>query len=146
MHMSLFSTNGAFARVFSFTFRLWLRRPGLVCLVLAVVLVSTGADIAVPVITGRLVDAVAGAQSPWGAFMALLVAGVLSIGAKILSYFLIIELTIPTMRIAEAEAFAHVQRLPADWHANAFAGSTVRKITRGMIWPICCFWRCCLRR
>jgi ATP-binding cassette, subfamily B, bacterial len=131
MHMSLFSTNGAFARVFSFTFRLWLRRPGLVCLVLAVVLVSTGADIAVPVITGRLVDAVAGAQSPWGAFMALLVAGVLSIGAKILSYFLIIELTIPTMRIAEAEAFAHVQRLPADWHANAFAGSTVRKITRG---------------
>ncbi|MEL6577698.1 MAG: ABC transporter ATP-binding protein, partial [Pseudomonadota bacterium] len=31
----------------------------------------------------------------------------------------------------EAEAFARVQRLPASWHANAFAGSTVRQITRG---------------
>ena len=36
---------------------------------------------------------------------------------------------------AEAEAFARVQRLPAAWHANAFAGSTVRKITRGM-WAV----------
>ena len=35
------------------------------------------------------------------------------------------------MQVAESEAFAHVQRLPADWPANAFAGSTVRKITRG---------------
>lgn len=35
------------------------------------------------------------------------------------------------MRTAEQEAFARVQRLPADWHANAFAGSTVRQITRG---------------
>ena len=51
--------------------------------------------------------------------------------AEILGYFAIIALTIPTMRRAEAEAFAHVQRLPADWHANAFAGSTVRQITRG---------------
>ena len=51
--------------------------------------------------------------------------------AKVLSYFVIIDLTIPTMREAESEAFARVQRLPAAWHANAFAGSTVRQITRG---------------
>ncbi|MCC5966809.1 MAG: ABC transporter ATP-binding protein [Natronohydrobacter sp.] len=129
--MSLISTNGAFARVFSFTFRLWLRRRGTVVTILILVIISTAADIAVPVVTGRLVDAVAGGQPPWGAFAALLAAGVVSIAAKILSYFSIIELTIPTMRTAEAEAFAHVQRLPADWHANAFAGATVRKITRG---------------
>ncbi|WP_322893340.1 MULTISPECIES: ABC transporter ATP-binding protein [unclassified Yoonia] len=129
--MSLISTNGAFARVFSFTFGLWLRRRGTVLTILLLVLISTAADIAVPVVTGRLVDAVAGGQTPWAAFAALLVAGVVSIAAKILSYFSIIALTIPTMRTAEAEAFAHVQRLPADWHANAFAGSTVRKITRG---------------
>ncbi len=129
--MSLFATNGAFARVFSFTFALWLRRRGLLALIVTTVLISTGADVAVPVITGRLVDAVAGGQSPWSLFAVLLVAGLVSVGAKIMSYFLIIALTIPTMRSAETEAFAHVQRLPADWHANAFAGSTVRKITRG---------------
>jgi ATP-binding cassette subfamily B protein len=30
------------------------------------------------------------------------------------------------------DAFARVQRFSTDWHANSFAGSTVRKITRGM--------------
>ena len=129
--MSLFPKNGAFARVFSFTFGLWLRKRGTVAVMLMLVLISTAADVAVPVVTGRLVDAVAGGLAPWGPFAALLAAGVLSVAAKILSYFTIIALTIPTMRTAEAEAFAHVQRLPADWHANAFAGSTVRKITRG---------------
>ena len=34
-------------------------------------------------------------------------------------------------RVAQ-DAFARVQRFSTDWHANSFAGSTVRKITRGM--------------
>lgn len=126
-----FSASGAFTCVFAFTFRLWMRQLGKVAVILALVLISTAADIAVPVVTGRLVDAIAGAKAPWQAFGALLGFGILSVAAKILSYFFIIDLTIPTMRTAEAEAFAHVQRLPSDWHANAFAGSTVRKITRG---------------
>ncbi|WP_299654826.1 ABC transporter ATP-binding protein [uncultured Tateyamaria sp.] len=98
---------------------------------LLLVLTSTAADISIPVVTGRLIAAVSEATSPWGAFAILLGLGAVSIAAKVLSYFAIIALTVPTMRVAEAEAFAHVQRLPADWHANAFAGSTVRQITRG---------------
>src|SRR5690606_34323670 len=31
-----------------------------------------------------------------------------------------------------AQGFHRVQRFSTDWHANSFAGSTVRKITRGM--------------
>ncbi len=129
--MSRFTADSAFVRVLSFTLRLWMRKRGLVVLLLTLVLMSTASDIAIPVITGRLVAAVAEGSTPWSAFATLLGLGVASIGAKILSYFCIIDLTIPTMRTAEAEAFAHIQRLPADWHANAFAGSTVRKITRG---------------
>ncbi|WP_299553238.1 ABC transporter ATP-binding protein [uncultured Tateyamaria sp.] len=129
--MSRLSTKGAFARVLAFAIRLWVRRPGLVAALLLLVLTSTAADITIPVVTGRLVTAVSEAASPWGAFGLLLGLGAVSIGAKILSYFTIIALTVPTMQIAEAEAFARVQRLPADWHANAFAGSTVRQITRG---------------
>ena len=30
------------------------------------------------------------------------------------------------------DAFHRVQRFSTDWHANTFAGSTVRKVTRGM--------------
>ncbi len=129
--MSRIFANGAFARVLSFAFRLWTRRRGLVAVLLLLVLTSTAADISIPVVTGRLIAAVSEATSPWGAFAILLGLGAVSIAAKVLSYFAIIALTVPTMRVAEAEAFAHVQRLPADWHANAFAGSTVRQITRG---------------
>jgi len=129
--MSHFSIDSAFVRVFSFTFKLWLRRRGLALCIFALVLISTASDIAIPVITGRLVAAVADGSAPWEAFLTLLCLGALSIIAKVFSYFCIIDLTIPSMRDAEAEAFAHIQRLPADWHANAFAGSTVRKITRG---------------
>lgn len=129
--MSRFTADGAFSRVLSFAIRLWMRRRSFVVMILALVLISTAADIMIPVITGRLVAAVANGNAPWGAFATLLSLGVVSIGAKILSYFYIIDLTIPTMRTIEAEAFAHVQCLPADWHADAFAGSTVRKITRG---------------
>ncbi|MEM7723638.1 MAG: ABC transporter ATP-binding protein [Pseudomonadota bacterium] len=99
--------------------------------ILVLQFVSTGADVSIPILTGRLVAAVADGTSPWAAFWSLLALGVLSIVTKIASYFAIIDLTIPTMREVEAEAFASVQRLPASWHANAFAGSTVRKITRG---------------
>ncbi|MCT4371914.1 ABC transporter ATP-binding protein [Yangia mangrovi] len=125
------NSSGAFVRVLSFAARLWLRRRGHVAALVLCVLTSTGADIAIPVFTGRLVSAVSEGTAPWAIFAVLLGLGAVSLGAKVLSYFAIIDLTIPTMRAAEAEAFAHVQRLPADWHANAFAGSTVRKITRG---------------
>ncbi len=36
------------------------------------------------------------------------------------------------MRKIAQDAFHRVQRLSTDWHSNSFAGSTVRKITRGM--------------
>jgi ATP-binding cassette subfamily B protein len=36
------------------------------------------------------------------------------------------------MTVLIRDAFAKVQRFSADWHANAFAGATVRRITRGV--------------
>ncbi|WP_300063151.1 ABC transporter ATP-binding protein [uncultured Roseobacter sp.] len=129
--MSQLPTRGAFARVLTFATSRWARRPGLLSLVVGLQIVSTGADISIPIVTGQLVAAVAEGSTPWVAFWGLMALGVLSVAAKITSYFAIIDLTIPTMREVEAEAFARVQRLPASWHANAFAGSTVRKITRG---------------
>ena len=41
-------------------------------------------------------------------------------------------MTLRTMSDVAREAFARLQRFSTDWHANNFAGSTVRKITRGM--------------
>ncbi len=44
-------------------------------------------------------------------------------------------MTLTMMSRICAEAFRRVQRFSSDWHANTFAGSTVRKITRG-IWAL----------
>ena len=129
--MSYLVRRGAFARVLSFVVGLWLRRRRPFAALIVLVLTSTAADVALPVVTGRLVSAVSADATPWGVFALLLGLGAVSVVAKILSYFAVIDLTLPTMRVAEAEAFARVQRLPAAWHANAFAGSTVRQITRG---------------
>ncbi|AHV92294.1 ABC transporter ATP-binding protein [Bordetella holmesii] len=47
----------------------------------------------------------------------------------------IIPFTLTLMHGMACDAFHRVQRLSSDWHANSFAGSTVRKITRG-IWAV----------
>jgi ATP-binding cassette subfamily B protein len=44
----------------------------------------------------------------------------------------VIRLTLGNMTSLAQDSFARVQRLSADWHAGTFAGSTVRKISRGM--------------
>ena len=41
-------------------------------------------------------------------------------------------LEVGIMRRVGADAFARVQRYSSDWHADTFAGSTVRNITRGV--------------
>ncbi|MEL6577734.1 MAG: ABC transporter ATP-binding protein, partial [Pseudomonadota bacterium] len=110
--MPRLSSRGAFARVLSFATGLWLRRRRLVGALLVLVMVSTAADVAIPVVTGRLVTAVSEGATPWDAFAVLLVLGLVAFVAKVLSYFAVVDLTVPTMREAEAEAFARVQRLP----------------------------------
>ena len=44
----------------------------------------------------------------------------------------IVPFTLKIMSDVARDAFMRVQRFSTDWHANSFAGSTVRKITRGM--------------
>ena len=93
-----------------------------------------------PLYAGRLVDAVASgsASDPaaWNAAIAAFVALIgLAMGATVLrhlGFMGIIELTLKMMADIGADAFHRVQRFSTDWHANSFAGSTVRKITRGM--------------
>ncbi len=107
---------------------------------LAAVLFSTLADVLTPLYSGRLVDAVvSGAASDeiaWNAAMAaFMMLMALSLGAIVLrhvTFMGIVSLTLKMMSDIAAAAFHHIQRFSSDWHANSFAGSTVRKVTRGM--------------
>ena len=134
--MTVTMPRGAPMRVLRFTLSHWRGDAVRIALLVAVVLAATLADVLVPVATGALVDAVAGppASGTGPAVRALLavialIAGGIALNA--LSYVLIIDVTLEQMARVLRGGFARVQRLPADWHADTFAGSTVRRITRG---------------
>jgi ATP-binding cassette subfamily B protein len=132
--------GGAFRSVFRFTNSHWFRQPFRLATIMAAVLVSTLADVLTPLYTGRLVDAVASGAAAnevaWNAaiaaFAALLALALGAIVFRTIAFMGIIDLTLKMMADIAADAFHRIQRFSTDWHANSFAGSTVRKVTRGM--------------
>ncbi|MGY6269748.1 ABC transporter ATP-binding protein [Achromobacter denitrificans] len=133
----------AFRDVLGFTFRYWRAQPWRTALIVMLALMSAAADVLTPLYAGRLIDAVAsgaaGDELVWSAALAsfwLLIA--LGIGSTLLRQAVfqnIIVFTLKMMNEIVSNAFHRVQRFSTDWHANSFAGSTVRKVTRGM-WAV----------
>ncbi|MFT9015571.1 MAG: ABC transporter ATP-binding protein [Acetobacter sp.] len=131
-----------FVDVLRFVARHWLAFPVFLGVTVAGTLVATVADVMMPVIAGRLVGDVAGPAGQGGAVRdaawmlgAMAACGFGSVLAKRYAYLGITALTTRVMQKIGTEAFAHVQRLSTDWHASTFAGSTVRRLTRGM-WAV----------
>lgn len=132
--------GGAFRSVLGFTWVHWKRQPLRLSFILGAVMLSTIADVLTPLYSGRLVDAVVtGAASDQVAWDAALAAfwtmTALSLGAIIFRHFTfmgVVDLTLKMMSDIASAAFFRIQRFSSDWHANSFAGSTVRKVTRGM--------------
>ena len=123
-------------KVIGFVMRYWLRRPGLLSGMVLFSLLSIAADMAIPVAAGRLVDAVAEgpqaanvAWAAWAVFVGLYL--VLSVVRNIANKFWN-PLAALNMRDLTDEGFARVQSFSADWHADAFAGATVRRLSRAM--------------
>lgn len=121
-------------RVLAFTFRLWRRTPALAVACGGAMLLATLTEVFTPLYAGRIIDAVGrgDAQAAWVAFGAITLLGAAMVVLRHLGWWAVIPLTLNMMRDVTQEGFARVQRLSTDWHANAFSGSTVRRITRGM--------------
>ncbi len=92
-----------------------------------------------PLFSGHLVDALTqGASDPAArraamiAFGGIVALGALSMVLRLIGLQAIVPFTLKIMSDVSRDAFMRVQRFSTDWHANSFAGSTVRKITRGM--------------
>jgi ATP-binding cassette subfamily B protein len=131
--------SDAFRKVLGFTFGHWRRQPLRASIIAGGFLLATLADVLTPLYAGQLVDAVtAGIASDvaWNAalvaFGMLLLLGIAGLLLRHLAFFQIIPFTMKIMTQMATDAFHRVQRFSTDWHANAFAGSTVRKVTRGM--------------
>jgi ATP-binding cassette subfamily B protein len=125
--------------VLPFVFRHWLQQPVGAAIVASGLLGATVADLFMPLFSGHLVDAMTlGASDPaarraaLAAFAAIVALGLASMTLRLVGLQAIVPFTLRIMSDVARDAFMRVQRFSTDWHANSFAGSTVRKITRGM--------------
>src|SRR5712675_2526692 len=122
--------------VIPFVFRHWLNQPGMTLVVAFGLLGATVADLFMPVFSGHLVDALTrGADDPDArraavlAFAGIVTLGFASIVLRMIGLQAIVPFTLRIMSDVARDAFMRVQRFSTDWHANSFAGSTVRKVT-----------------
>src|SRR5260221_1679489 len=125
--------------VLPFVFRHWLNQPVGAAIVAGGLLGATVADLFMPVFSGHLVDAMtsgpsdpAARHAAFTAFGAIVALGLISMTLRLVGLHAIVPFTLRIMSEVSRDAFMRVQRFSTDWHANSFAGSTVRKITRGM--------------
>src|SRR6266481_4440487 len=125
--------------VIPFVFRHWLNQPARAAVVAGGLLGATVADLFMPLFSGHLVDALtsgaadaAARHAAWSAFGAIVALGLASMILRLTGLQAIVPFTLRIMSDVARDAFMRVQRFSTDWHANSFAGSTVRKVTRGM--------------
>ncbi|CAM5766332.1 multidrug ABC transporter ATP-binding protein [Labrys miyagiensis] len=124
------------AAVLAFAFRNWRGHGIIVAGIVFAVAVATISEVVIPIFAGRMVDAVTvGVErsgQAWWALAAMLLLAALAVGCRQAFFYGITVLTTRVMSFVARDAFARLQRFSTDWHANNFAGSTVRRITRGM--------------
>jgi len=137
-----------FRDVLAFSFRHWSRQRVLVIFIAIGVMLMTMADVLLPVYVGRLIDALAPVMQAGEtadraaalheailALAAMVGLGALMLVMRHLAFMGVVHMTLKQMVDVARDAFWKVQRFAAEWHANTFAGSIVRKVTRGM-WAI----------
>jgi ATP-binding cassette, subfamily B, bacterial len=126
--------------VVSFTRHYWGKRRKVGLVLVALMLTVTAVDTVFPVITGKIIDTLVGHTPQDDGVMreALTWLGIyicLSFTFHVLRWAAIslwAWFAVRTLHDILTDATRKVQRFSADWHANSFAGGTVRKITRGM--------------
>ena len=123
-------------QVLAFVARFWKRRPVLFGLGVTLTLVAIAFDLALPYAAGHLVDTVTskprGDVSAWHA-LALFVGVYFAFAlVRNIAHRFWIPLAARNMEEMTNEGFAKVQAFSSDWHADSFAGATVRKLTRAM--------------
>src|SRR5271170_7075243 len=137
------NNNNAMRDVLAFLLRHWRREAWLVAGIALSMVVATIADLFMPVFAGRMVDAVAmhggthrqALHAAISALATMLLLGGILVAGRHLSLMGISRLTIRLMARLASDAFYRLQRFSTDWHANNFAGSIVRRVTRGM-WAV----------
>ena len=130
--------KASLAQVAAFMWRHWAKQPGKLAAFGAFFLVAVAADLAFPFAAARLVEALSVGptdegirNAAWGYGFVALLAFLFYISRNIGVRFWIPFASNNMERIV-TDGFRDVQRFSADWHADNFAGATVRRVSRAM--------------
>ncbi len=126
--------------IIRFSFHHWRREKTLAAFSVLMLGIAVVIDVFVPLVTGKIVDALsqsapgdeAAAQDAWSGFILFTVLAFLHHAFWTGALFLWNWFACLNLYGIVTESMKKVVRFSADWHANSFAGATVRKITRGM--------------
>jgi len=123
-------------QVMAFIAGFWLRRRWLLLGSAGLMLVAVGFDILMPTAAKALIDAVADpvrdpdrAWRAWALFVGVYVAFVIT---RNIAFRFWNPMAARNMKELSDEGFRRVQGFSADWHADTFAGATVRRLSRAM--------------
>lgn len=124
----------------AFVWHYWRRTPGTVALIAGGIGTAILGDLAMPFVARALAESVQAGQveQAAGALCLLTGMGLATTACWQFGYRRHEHKITDHMRAAMHDAFRAVQTANADWHANTFAGSTVRKTTRGF-WAFAMF-------
>lgn len=130
--------KATFAQVAAFMWKHWSSQPGKLALVGVFFGVAIVADLAMPFASKYLVDALSAGPTEagqraaaWGYGVVVLMALIFYMGRNIGVRFHI-PFASKNMERIVSDGFRDVQRFSADWHADNFAGATVRRVSRAM--------------
>jgi len=124
-------------QVLAFIAGRWMRRPGRFFASIALMLCAVGADLMLPWASGALVNAVAkgpavAADDALRAWMAFVGVYLLFFVARNIAFRVWNPFAARNMEELTNDAFDRVQAFSSDWHADTFAGATVRRVSRAM--------------
>ncbi len=123
--------------IFGYLWRRWRSRPRELAGFGVFFALSVACDLALPFASGKLVEAltmgpVAGAEPAWAAYGLFTLIAFVFYAARNVGVRFWIPFAGANMRAVAAGGFADVQRFSAEWHADNFAGATVRRVGRAM--------------
>jgi len=112
------------------------RRLQIICIVGTSVLL-TCSELFIPVFVGRLVDIISKGANNFPDTVSLLamivILGMISVFLRDIIFRVIIYFTSGIMRLLMVNVFSHIQRLSTEWHIHNRAGSTIRRLSRGVL-------------
>jgi ATP-binding cassette, subfamily B, bacterial len=129
-----------FLRTLRFAANRWRRQWRLALVMAGILVLMAAAELALPLFAGQMVDAMAGPARPRDsavhdalvALAAIIGLGLALVALRYVLFKSIVRFTLRMMSEVAHDTFRRVQRFSTDWHANSFAGATVRKLSRGM--------------